>query len=158
MVMFLRFLGFYMVALCLVYLAGCTMQWRWLSIEPFTNMQSKENWSDDYVELLFSYSVEIEQIKVIHAVGMLFIAILICGMVAKKKLLSKKQYSTLLCFTCLVTMGYFFPMFAIGYKTYNLQGTGHETNAKFLADWMFMLMKNNDTNVVGLGFSCLVHM
>ena len=37
---------------------------------------------------LFAYSKEIEEVKVFHAVSLLFIAGFICYMVAKKKLLS----------------------------------------------------------------------
>ena len=146
-----------MVALSVLYLGGTIAQWYFLSVESFHEIKHKETWSDEYVEELFTYAKEIEEVKVMHAVGMLFIAALICAMVVRKKLLSKKAYSRLLCLSCVITMLYFFPLIAIGYKTYDLRGPDAERSAKILADWFYILLKNNDTNVVGLGFSCLVH-
>lgn len=78
-------------------------------------------------------------------------------MVAKKKLLSKRQYSTLLMLTCAVTALYFMPVLMIAKKTYDAQGNDSEKGAKLFADWIYILMKNNDTNLVGLGFSMIVH-
>jgi hypothetical protein len=153
----LRCLGIYMLSISLIYLVGSFLQYYYLSIESFDSMKEKESWSDEYVAEMFSYSKEIEEVKVLHAIGMAIICGIICGMVVKKKLLTKRQYSNLLLMTCLITMLYFFPVLAIGYKTYNLRGPDAERSAKILADWLYILMKNNDTNVVGLGFSMVVH-
>ena len=49
------------------------------------------------------------------------------------------------------------PIIMIGKKTYDLKGPDSEKGAKIFADWIYILMKNNDTNVVGLGFSMVVH-
>ena len=106
---------------------------------------------------MYQYSVEIEEVKVLHAVLLLLISFIVFCMVARKKLLSKRQYSNLLCLTCAVTFLYFMPMFMIARKTYALQGPDSEKGAKIFADWMYNLMKNNDENIIGLGFSCLVH-
>ena len=59
--------------------------------------------------------------------------------------------------TCVVTALYFMPVIMIAKKTYDLKGTDSGKGAMIFADWIYILMKNNDENVVGLGFSCLVH-
>ena len=106
---------------------------------------------------MFTYSKEIEEVKVVHAVSLLAIAGFICYMVAKKRLLSRGQYNKVLCATCIVTILYFMPVVMIAKKTYDLRGPDAERGAKIFADWIYILMKNNDTNVVGLGLSCAIH-
>ena len=59
--------------------------------------------------------------------------------------------------TCVVTALYFMPVIMIAKKTYDLKGPNSGKGAMIFADWIYILMKNNDENVVGLGFSCLVH-
>ena len=56
-----------------------------------------------------------------------------------------------------MTALYFMPVVMIAKKTYDLRGPDSEKGAKIFADWIYILMKNNDTNVVGLGFSMVVH-
>ena len=84
----LKCLGIYFVFLSSLYLVASLLQWKTLSVDSFSTIKHKENWPDDYIQELYQYSKEIEEVKVVHAVSLLAIASFICYMVAKKKLLS----------------------------------------------------------------------
>ena len=85
----MKFLGFWLVFLTTGYVLMAILNWYFLSLDTFLNLNNAD-WSEDYVEELYTYSKELEELKFIHAILLWCITLLIACMTAKNRVLSKK--------------------------------------------------------------------
>ena len=112
--------------------------------------------SKSYSDDLYEYTVDIEEIKLLHAGTLICITAFLSYMTCGNRVMSKTHYSNLIALTFLFTMLYFLPCLFIAKKTYDKNEEAGK-GAKMIPDWTYILIKTTDLNVVGLGFSIFVH-
>jgi hypothetical protein len=98
--------SYYLFFVCCVYLAQCVYCWVNISEEDFKGMYKKEELGIDF----YNYSVEIERMKFVHALCLLFISGYIVGITVKYKILNEKHYYQLLTISVVITLIYFLPV------------------------------------------------
>jgi len=150
----MRCLGVWLVAMSITYLFMTAVNWMTLDIDGFYK-EREDHWHNMYVEDLYTYTKDIEEMKVAHGLSLLAITSFICNMTRKNKVLTKRQYSQLLCLTCTVTVLYLVPLMYIAKITFD---EAQENGGRLFADWTFMLLSSSDTNSYGLSLSVFVHM
>ena len=136
------------------YLFMTIVSWMSLNIDDFyANKES--HWHNMYVEDLYQYTKDIEEIKIAHGFALLGICSFIYNMTRKNKVLTRRQYGQLFSMTILVTMLYFMPLLYIAKITFD---QANEFGSRLFADWTFMLIESSDSGWFGLGVSVFVHM
>ena len=114
----MRCLGGWLVAMSITYLVMTAINWMSLDVNSFYK-EREDHWHNMYVEDLFTYTKDIEEMKVAHGLSLLAITAFICNMTRKNKVLTKRQYSQLLCLTCTVTILYLVPLMYIAKITFD---------------------------------------
>ena len=151
----IKFTGIWLCSLAALYLMMAIFDYRYLTAENFDKIRDKD-WSDEHSNELYNFTIEIEQLKLLHASALMCITGFIAFMACNNKVMSKTHYSNMLCLTVLIYVFYFVPVIYIAKKTYDhseYEGQG----AKMFADWTYVLIKKADLNVFGLGFAVFVH-
>ena len=144
------------MTLALCYLGIAALSWKYLTKEKFDQAIQDQSMSKSYSEELYQYTIDIEEIKLLHAGTLICITAFLTYMTCGNKVMSKTHYSNLIALTFLFTMLYFLPCLFIAKKTYDQNGE-EGRGAKMFADWTFILIRTTDVNVIGLGFSIFVH-
>ena len=90
------------------------VNWYYLDIEKFHAFFNEDDWRDsDAAEILYQYTKDIEEIKIMHGVMLLGVTSFIYNMTRKHKVMTRRQYCQLLCLTILISLLYIFPVMYI---------------------------------------------
>jgi hypothetical protein len=146
-------LGAWLVSMSLVYLGMTALNWYYLDVNKFEELKQKD-WHDMYVQDLYEYTKDIEEIKMTHGVLLFFVTLFIFRMTRLNKVLTRRQYCQILCLTILISLMYVFPVIYIAKITFD---EAKQNGSRLFADWTFMVIANSDTNLFGIGVSVLVH-
>jgi len=150
-----KFLSIWLIFLSFVYLFLTAISWKALTPGIF-QANANYDWTPEYCQDLYQYAVDIEEMKILHAISFIAISVFMYALVSKNKVLTKKQYGQLLCLTVFFTLLYFVPVVYI--SKISMERSGKENGGRIFADWMFMLLSESDINVVGLSFNIFVHL
>ena len=152
----LKFLGLWLMLLASLYMGMSVLSWKYLTKDQFDDAVKEQSMSKSYTDDLYEYTVDIEEIKLLHAGTLICITAFLTYMTCGNKVMSKTHYSNVIALTFLFTMLYFLPLLFIAKKTYD-KNEEEGKGAKMFADWTYILIKTTDLNVFGLGFSIFVH-
>ncbi len=108
-----------------------------------------------YVQELFDFTVDIEEIKLIHGFALFFITLFIYSMTRQNKVLTRRQYCQLMGLTIFISLLYCVPVLYIAKKTFD---ETNEQGTRMFADWTFMVLEGSDSNWFGIGLEVLIHM
>jgi len=72
-----------------------------------------------YVQELFDFTVDIEEIKLIHGFALFFITLFIYSMTRQNKVLTRRQYCQLMGLTIFISLLYCVPVLYIAKKTFD---------------------------------------
>ena len=108
----------WLVTLSLIYLGMTGLNWYFLDINKFEALK-QDHWHDMYVQELYEYTKDIEEIKIMHGVLLLCVTSFIFRMTRNHKVLTGRQYCHLLCLTILISLMYVFPLFYIAKITFD---------------------------------------
>ena len=150
-------LGIWLFCLASLYLVMSLLNWNYLTEENFYRAVNPE-WTRDYAKEMYKYTVEIEEIKAMHAGALMGITGFITYMTYRNKVMSKREYLNTLAFTFFIYIIYIIPCIWIAKKTYDKNANKDENDgAVMFADWIYMMLKKTDFNVLGFGFAVFVH-
>lgn len=147
-------LGAWLIGLSSTYLCMTALNWYTLDIERF-KQQKESHWHNMYVEELFQYTVDIEEIKLIHGFALFLITLFIFRMTRQNKVLTRRQYCQLMFLTIFISLLYAVPVLYIAKRTFD---ESNEYGARLFADWTLMVLEGSDSNWFGVGLSVLIHM
>ena len=109
---------------------------------------------------VYKYSIEIERMKVVHALSIGSISMATLVMTNRFKMLNDSHYYQLMTVSVLVTILYFIPILFIGWIGFTEiedQKSKLESSVLRFADWFYMIMLRVDMGVVGIVISILIH-
>ena len=140
----------YFIVLAILYLVQSLVCLYQLSADDFLDQFTKQ-----YAIEVYEYSIQIERMKVVHALSIGSIAVATLIMTRKFKMLNGSHYCQLMTMSLLVTILYFVPILYVGWIGYTEVGEGYVTKAKWessilrFADWFYMIMKRTDMGMAG---------
>ena len=128
--------------------------------------------SKRYADEVYTYSVEFEKMKIVHALTLATISAFILVFTCRFRTLNQMHYIQLLVISLVVSLLYFLPLVYIAWLAFQEAGSGFEIDAfeeqgqdyaewekasiRF-ADWFFMLLERSDLGKGGLIVSIFVH-
>lgn len=168
MLKLIKFCGYYLLTLTLIYLSMTIYQLRRLNANDFIGMFQ----SHIYDMEVYYYSLKIEWMKVVHALCLASIGVFLVLFTRKFKVLNESHYYQILGLTVIVTIVYIFPVIYIGWVTYRDAGMSFLGYHALLAnkdrpqweiamtkfvDWIIMLISRADFGWFGFICGLLVH-
>ena len=168
MLSLIKFCGYYMLLLTLIYLGLTIYQVKHLKPEDFIGMFV----SHPYDYEVYLYSEKIEYMKVIHALSLASIGVFLVYFTRKFKVLNESHYYQILGLTVLVTIIYIFPVIYIAWISYRDAGLSFlgyhafqedrsrpqwEIAITKFVDWLIMMIYRSDLGLFGFVSSLLVH-
>ena len=114
----IKFLGIWLNGLAALYLLMAVLDYRYLTAENFDQIRDN-TWGPDYTNELYQFTIEIEELKVLHAGALICITGFIAFMACNNKVMSKTHYSNMLALTLLIYALYILPVCYIAKKTYD---------------------------------------
>jgi hypothetical protein len=169
MLSLIKFCGYYMLLLTLIYLGLTIYQLVNLDANDFIGMFV----SHPYDYEVYLYSEKIEYMKVVHAISLACIGVFLVHFTRKFKVLNESHYYQILGLTVLVTIIYIFPVIYIAYISYkdaslsflgyhaylaNTERPQWEIAITKFVDWLIMIIYRSDFGLFGFVCSLLVHL
>jgi hypothetical protein len=128
--------------------------------------------SKRYADEIYTYSVEFERMKIVHALTLATISAFILVFTCRFRTLNQMHYVQLLVISLVVSLLYFLPLIYIAWLAFQEVGSNFEADAfeeqgqdyaewekatMRFADWFFMLLERSDLGKGGIIVSLLVH-
>ena len=105
------------------------------TIFTFTEATFKDDsFSPEYQLELYSYAMDIERMKLVHSLALELVCFFIFALVRQNKVLTKRQYTTLLVVTLILTFFYLVPAVYIAKRTYD-DHKQSQRGMKMFSDW-----------------------
>lgn len=165
----IRWTSFYMLLLTLVYFGQAMLCLEWLDPRDF----EANYWNKTYARQIYSYSLQFEKMKVVHALTLASISFFVTLFSCRYRTLTQLHYMQLLAVSLLVSVLYFLPLIWVAYAAYDPYEEEFEegsTPAFYdsdkpewekatirFADWFYMLLERSDLGKWGLTISVLIH-
>ena len=162
-------LGYYMVSLSVIYLLQTILCYNMVRLADF----EEEFERLDYAKEVYEYSIDIELMKIVHAITLVCVATFLILFTNRFKMLNENHYIAMVFLVTLVTIAYFVPVIYVGYTAYKTDGDKFnkyssqslkedmkdwEKALLRFGDWFYMIIKRSDLGVFGLFFSFFVHL
>ena len=161
-------LGYYMVILTVIYLLQTIVCYSMLKLEDFEEEFERK----DYAKDVYEYSIDIELMKIVHAITLVCVSLFLILFTNRFKMLNENHYIGMVVLLTLVTFAYFVPVVYVAYRAYSADGDKFtkytsqsmkddmkdwEKALLRFGDWFYMIIKRSDLGVFGLFFSFIVH-
>lgn len=111
----IRLTSFYMLLLSLIYFVQALFCLEWLDPREFEASLANKAYADE----VYSYSVQFERMKVVHALTLASISAFITMFTCYRRTLNQMHYLQLLAISLVVSILYFVPLVYIAYLAYD---------------------------------------